>query len=210
MIDDNFYNTEINLTTHRATPDNVVDLFRRHVVPEVFDVLSLDTDGNQWLLWMNLCKDGGYRPRIVMIEYNVDLPFDEDVAVRYSSYPVHQLCLANLGKFPSMVSASITALRNLGRALGYALVHIGAVDLTFVRADSLHGLSFPAQDDPAGLCALARYQARGRKHLLHRCATGWRQKPAHEILTNSASALSGDFRLNDTDWTFERVLRTYC
>ena len=174
MIDDNFQNQEINLTTHRVTPENVVSLFQEQMVPSTFDVLSLDTDGNQWLLWVKLCLEGRYRPRIVIIEFGVDLPYDEDVAVRYSSYPVHQLCLSNLGKLPALVSASITALRNVGRALGYVLVHLGGVDATFVRADLLRttGLSFPSQDDPGGLCALARYQARGRKKLLDACTTG--------------------------------------
>ncbi|CAE7378203.1 unnamed protein product [Symbiodinium microadriaticum] len=207
MIDDNFGNADINLTTHRVTPENVVSLFQEFMVPSTFDVLSLDTDGNQWLLWLNLCRVGQYRPRIVMIEFGSHLPYDEDVAVRYSSYPVHQLCLANRGKLPSLVSASVTTLRNVGRALGYVLVHLGRVDLTFVREDVLKssGLSFPSQDDPAGLCALARYQARGRSKLLEACAMGWRTKPAQEILTNASAALSGDYFLNNTDWPVERA-----
>ena len=45
-IDDNYWNPEINLTTHRVTPDNVVELLQRYATPLDFDVLSLD-----WSCW---------------------------------------------------------------------------------------------------------------------------------------------------------------
>ena len=44
-IDDNYNNPEINLTTHRVTPDNVVELLQRYSTPLEFDVLSLDPRG---------------------------------------------------------------------------------------------------------------------------------------------------------------------
>ena len=41
-MDDNYENHEINLTTHRVTPDNVVELLQNYSTPLDFDVLSLD------------------------------------------------------------------------------------------------------------------------------------------------------------------------
>lgn len=37
-----------------VTPANVVDIFRENDVPNDFDLLSLDTDGFEWLLWLKL------------------------------------------------------------------------------------------------------------------------------------------------------------
>ncbi|CAK9054730.1 PPIase cyclophilin-type domain-containing protein [Durusdinium trenchii] len=209
MMDDNYENHEINLTTHRVTPDNVVELLQNYSTPLDFDVLSLDTDGNQWLLWMKL-STSGFRPRIVVIEYGEDLPYDQDVAVRFSNIPIHQLCLVNLGRAPALFAASLTAMRNLGRALGYVLVHLAAVDLTFVRSDLLasSNLRFPAQDDPAGLCALARYQAPGRQL---GCSKTWpKEPPSKELLTTAKAALAGDYRLENAHWPIEQILHTFC
>lgn len=37
-----------------VTPANVIDIFRENDVPNDFDLLSLDTDGFEWLLWLKL------------------------------------------------------------------------------------------------------------------------------------------------------------
>lgn len=209
MIDDNYWNPEINLTTHRVTPDNVVELLQRYATPLDFDVLSLDTDGNQWLLWMQLSRNG-FRPKIVVVEYDEEIPYDQDLAIRYSPFPIHQLCLVKAARHPWLFGASLTAMRNLGRSLGYTLVHLSDVDLTFVRRDLLveRDLRFAAQDDPPGLCALARHQA--PKLRPSHCTKEWpKTPPPQELLTTATAALAGDFRLQN-DWPMERVLNTFC
>mmetsp|Transcript_52491 Transcript_52491/g.94110 ORF Transcript_52491/g.94110 Transcript_52491/m.94110 type:complete len:648 (+) Transcript_52491:51-1994(+) len=214
MMDMDFENDFINLRRHHVTPDNVVSLLRSYEVPAEFDFLSLDTDGNQWLLWMQ-AHYAGYRPRIVMLEFGIDLPYDEDVAVRYSAHhQVHQLCLTNLGRMPWLSSASITSLLRLGNSLGYSLVHLGGVDLTFLRRDLLEEsqLRFPAQDDAAGLCALADYQAKGRSGLQNSCPRLWpmgRERPPQDLLTTASAALAGDFRLPES-LARDFILKTYC
>ena len=54
-IDDNYNNPEINLTTHRVTPDNVVELLQRYSTPLEFDVLSLDPKGGSLRL-VKICS----------------------------------------------------------------------------------------------------------------------------------------------------------
>jgi hypothetical protein len=49
------------------TPDNIAQLFDRADVPDDFDLMSIDLDGNDYWVWENLV---GYRPRVVMAEYN--------------------------------------------------------------------------------------------------------------------------------------------
>eukprot|EP00434_Breviolum_minutum_P003431 symbB.v1.2.003019.t1/scaffold113.1/size324549/17 len=207
MIDDNYNNPEINLTTHRVTPDNVVELLQRYSTPLEFDVLSLDTDGHQWLLWMRLCMSN-FRPKVVVVEYGEEMPYDQDLAIRYSPLPIHQLCLMNVARHPWLFGASLTSMRNLGQSLGYTLVHLAEVDLTFVRSDLLQekNLQFPAQDDPAGLCALARYQAPHRQ----RCWKEWpKMSPSKELFTTASKAIAGDYRIDTQDWPMERMLTTF-
>ena len=44
-----------------VTPANVVEIFHENDVPKDFDMLSLDTDGFEWLLWLKLQKAGDKR-----------------------------------------------------------------------------------------------------------------------------------------------------
>ena len=43
-----------------VTPANVVEIFHENDVPKDFDMLSLDTDGFEWLLWLKLQKAGDF------------------------------------------------------------------------------------------------------------------------------------------------------
>eukprot|EP00913_Durusdinium_trenchii_P009122 g8574.t1 len=132
--------------------------------------------------------DHGFRPRIVVIEYGEDLPYDQDVAVRFSNIPIHQLCLVNLGRAPALFAASLTAMRNLGRALGYVLVHLAAVDRQTKEITLAH--------------------APGRQL---GCSKTWpKEPPSKELLTTAKAALAGDYRLENAHWPIEQILHTFC
>ena len=101
------------LVTHAfVTAENVEGLFAEHGVPDVFDLLSIDIDGNEYWVWRAI---ENYRPRVVVIEYNVffgnevskTMPYDPDHVWDKSYYH----------------GASLAALRKLGREKGYTLVH---------------------------------------------------------------------------------------
>jgi hypothetical protein len=110
----------------KVTADNVNELFAGFGVPTEPDVLSIDVDGNDYWIWEALV---GYRPRVVVIEYNasinpevtVAMPRDDDHAWDGTDY----------------FGASIGALRHLGRKRGYRLVHTDSVGVNafFVRED---------------------------------------------------------------------------
>ncbi|CAL1163461.1 unnamed protein product [Cladocopium goreaui] len=202
MVDDNFRNPNVNQKRRFVTPANVVEIFHENDVPKDFDMLSLDTDGFEWLLWLKLQK-AGFSPRLVVLEYGENLPFMDDVLVRYTTLPIHRLCLSQLQQFPRISGGSIYSLLQLGMAWGYRLIHIvacGTSDLIFVRKDVLEasGVTFPAQDDAEGLCALATYQCQAK------CVRQWpKAKPDKAAFTTAAKVLQGDFEFRQV-WGHER------
>jgi hypothetical protein len=108
--------------------ENIAGLFTQLGVPGEFDLLSLDIDQNTYYVWEGLQR---FRPRVVVIEYNSALPANIDWKVR------------NISDRPwdgtQNFGASLKALENLGRRLGYGLVgceFIG-VNAFFVRDDLL-------------------------------------------------------------------------
>ncbi|CAE7259134.1 unnamed protein product [Symbiodinium natans] len=204
MLDDNFRNSRVNLKRKFITPANIVEIFQESEVPTEFDLLSLDTDGYEWLLWMKL-NQAGYSPRVVVLEYGENLPYTEDVIIRYTPFPVHRLCLSQLQRFPKVSGASITSLLKLGRAWGYHLVHLvacGTSDLIFIREDAMGARAFPAQNDAAALCRLSAYQCEASEIW---CATRWPggAPPSQELQANAEQALAGDYELQRA-WSMER------
>ncbi len=96
-----------------VTAENVNELFARHGVSERFDLLSIDIDGNDYWVWKALDR---FTPRVVVIEYNIFLPLDVSCTIPYD--PDHRW-----EEQSHYHGASLAALRKLGEAKGYALVH---------------------------------------------------------------------------------------
>jgi hypothetical protein len=117
---------QIRVLHAKVTAGTVNELFASAGVPAEVDVLSIDVDGNDYWIWEAL---QGFRPRIVVIEYNasvdpeatVAMPREDDHAWDGTDY----------------FGASIGALRRLGRDRGYRLVHTDSVGVNafFVRED---------------------------------------------------------------------------
>jgi hypothetical protein len=152
------YATNGRVVTRQAlvSPDNVEQLFRDAGVPEEFDVLSIDIDGNDYYVWEAITA---FRPRVVVIEYNSSLDPERSLVQPPDAGPWDHT---------TYYGASLGALRTLGTSKGYGLVY---TDLTgtnafFIRDDlpgdwpvdvdvperspnhSLQGEAHPA--DPAG------------------------------------------------------------
>ena len=73
--------------------------------------------------WDPLLVDGIQRPAQMVrehhrLEYGENLPYTEDVIIRYTPFPVHRLCLSQLQRFPKVSGASIASLLKLGNAWG--------------------------------------------------------------------------------------------
>lgn len=114
--------------------ENITSLFQQLDVPAKFDLLSLDIDQNTYYAWEGL---QGFRPRVVVVEYNAVVPPDVDWKVNYAPERVWDGS-HNFG-------ASLKAFEILGRKLGYSLVgceFVGA-NAFFVR-DDLVGDKFAA------------------------------------------------------------------
>ncbi len=110
-----------------VTPDNVNTLFAQAEVPAEFDLLSIDIDGQDYWVWDAL---EGFRPRVVVIEYNAALPVEPRVVEKKGAV------LDRRTSF-NFVGASLGAMRDLGRRKGYTLVHaeLAGVNLFFIRDD---------------------------------------------------------------------------
>ena len=109
------------------TAENILGLMKKYEIPNEFDFLSIDIDGNDWYVWKKICEN--YRPRVVVIEYNATFPPPEDKIIKYN--PTHEYDLTIYH------GASIQAMYNLGKKLGYDLVasENNGYNLFFIRKD---------------------------------------------------------------------------
>jgi hypothetical protein len=94
-------------------PDTVDALLSRHVAP-VFDVLSVDIDGNDYWVLEALAA---VRPRVVVVEYNASFGPERSVTIPYERG--FDRYLAHASGFYH--GASVTALARLGERKGYVL-----------------------------------------------------------------------------------------
>ncbi len=94
------------------TAENIEELFDKYGVPERPDLLSIDIDGNDYWVWKALTR---YRPRVVVVEYNIFFALDDPRTVPYEPNRIWDDSCYH--------GASLAAFHKLGREMGYALVH---------------------------------------------------------------------------------------
>lgn len=121
--DRDFENAEVRRETIDA--ENVNEVFRRHAVPERFDFLSIDIDGNDYWVWKSL----EWQPNVVCIECNTNLPPSVPVALSYNP--------KNSWRGDVGYGASFAAYKGLGESKGYHLCEVVFNDLIFVRKEFL-------------------------------------------------------------------------
>lgn len=135
----------INLHPAFITAENICDIFAKHNVPQEFDLISIDIDGNDFYVWKALARE--YRPRVVIIECNPYFPAHEDKVMQYDA--------SYMWDGSEYCGASVLALYNLGRKLGYSFVYQEqeGVNLFFIRDDVLAstGVKFKNVNDVAKL-----------------------------------------------------------
>jgi hypothetical protein len=96
--------------------DGLDALLAGTAIPEEFDVLSIDIDGNDYHVWDATRR---YRPRVVVIEFNPTIPTPVDF-VQARDTAVNQGC-------------SLKALDRLARSKGYCLVATTKLNALFVQ-----------------------------------------------------------------------------
>ena len=115
------------------TAENINALFEKHNVPQTFDLLSIDLDGNDYWIWKAL-DEKQFRPRVVIAEFNCNFPdLMESKAIQYDA--------TMNSTIPSIhyYGASIPAFKKLGESKGYSLIlRINNHNLIFVDKNLLH------------------------------------------------------------------------
>ena len=121
-----------NLTVRQSlvTASNIEKLFEDASVPNEFDLLSIDIDGNDYWVWKAI---ENYSPRVVVIEYN-------------ALYPPHVKWVQEYQadwawNETSAFGASLKSLELLGKTKGYSLVgcNFMGANAFFVRDDLVSG-----------------------------------------------------------------------
>lgn len=123
FVDAQVFPPETHVVTAEITPFNVNRLLRKHAVPESFDLLSIDIDGQDFWVWMNLT----FQPRVVVIEYNASIPLEVSCVIPL--LPHFRWDGTN------WFGASLAALVKLADSRSYTLVHANGVNAFFVRSD---------------------------------------------------------------------------
>jgi hypothetical protein len=112
--------TRVQTAEADVTVTNVEQLFTSHGVPAELSVLSIDIDGNDYWVWEAVT---GFRPDIVIVEYNAALGFDRKLVMSRDD--------AHRWDGTDYFGASLAAYCSLADSKGYDLVH---TDRTGVNA----------------------------------------------------------------------------
>jgi hypothetical protein len=115
---DNPNTIPINAFVGFTESDGLDSILAGTEVPEDFDVLSIDIDGNDFHVWKAVTK---YRPRLVVIEYNPTVPSAVDF-VQPADMSVNQ-------------GAGILSLTRLAHEKNYELICVTDHNCLFVRSE---------------------------------------------------------------------------
>ncbi len=129
LLDSGDYNNpKIGLHRESITAENINGLLAKYQVPQEFDVLSIDIDGNDYWIWKAIT----YQPRVVIIEWNCSISPFRALTIPYS--PSFAWDSTNY------YGASILALKRLGERKGMVLVAADkrATNLFFVPQNCAH------------------------------------------------------------------------
>jgi hypothetical protein len=101
--------------------DNLDKLLLNCPIPEDFDFLSIDIDGNDYHVWKAITY---YKPKVVCIEFNQTIP-TEVKFVQAADPSINQ-------------GASLRSIVDLGKEKGYELVAVSSWNAFFVKTDYYH------------------------------------------------------------------------
>jgi hypothetical protein len=122
--------------------ENVEALFDQYGVPRDLDLLSIDIDGNDYWVWRAIER---YRPRVVIVEYNVFFLPEMAKTIAYDAGHVW-----DKERYGLYHGASLAAFHKLGRSKGYALAYTEPYcpNAIFVRESELpDGVKLPSLAD---------------------------------------------------------------
>lgn len=113
---------------HWVTKENVVDILTQHDCPKEFEMLSYDTDGNDYDILLELLTH--FKPKVVVAEINGTIPRGVSKKIKYN--PDH------IWNSDDYYGFSFDAAFVLARETGYKIVHENsALNIYMVRQDLL-------------------------------------------------------------------------
>lgn len=126
LLNHKYAGTDVTVLCDLVCADRFTSILSAAGVPEEFDVLSIDIDGNDVYVWDAL---EGFRPRIVVIEYNSGIRHGGPVAQPHDP--------GRSWNGGSDWGASLAALDVVAARRGYRLAHteMTGTNAFYVRAD---------------------------------------------------------------------------
>ncbi len=124
--------TDVKAIAQFLNTENLKSVFARAEVPEEFDLLSIDVDGNDYWFWNAI---DFVNPRVVIVEFNASLGPNLSLAVPYDpAFMRHEK-----HKSGFYCSASLTAFYKLAEKKGYSLIGCDSngVNAFFIRKDCI-------------------------------------------------------------------------
>lgn len=126
MMDGNPGRNKFNIKREYITAENINSLLKKYHVPKEPDLISIDIDSNDYWVWK---ATKGYKPRVLIMEYNASVSVNESKTVNYDPRLLWQ--------GTNYFGASLLALVKLNRKKGYSLVYCEkkGVNAFFIRDD---------------------------------------------------------------------------
>jgi hypothetical protein len=123
FLDGNDYPHDCGVRREFVSALNINHLYRKHGLPNDLDFMSIDVDGQDFWIWMNL----QYRPKVMVVEYNGGLEQGESKVIQFAvdhrwDFTIYQGC-------------SLEALNKLAISKSYTLVFANGVNGIFIRDD---------------------------------------------------------------------------
>lgn len=132
------HDSPFDIKIEHITAENINGLFRKYAIPNAFDLLSIDIDGNDYWVWKAISES--YVPRVVVVEYNGLLDAKVSKTIKYDP---------NFSwNGSSYFGASLKALATLGLEKSYQLVYCESCG---VNAFFVHESALPSNYSPLAL-----------------------------------------------------------
>ena len=128
LLDGDHANASINLHKEMLFSHTIEALFLKYRVPKLVDYVSVDIDS--WDIWLVNSLLRSYRPRLISVEYNPNIPWE--YALAYPDEPMlrdkseDRVQHDEVGAFRGgcFYGSSIRALDSLAKAHGYEVVAV--------------------------------------------------------------------------------------
>lgn len=123
FMDGREYSQVAGVIQEFVTALNINTLWQIYRIPADLDFLSIDVDGQELWIWMNLYQ----RPKVVIVEYNGSIGIDKSLSIQFDVNHVWDGSLYH--------GASLRAFEKVGNSKQYTLVWANGVNAMFVRND---------------------------------------------------------------------------